>query len=33
MVVKKKKRARGEGESVSIPQEGVRELTVLTRTA
>lgn len=32
MVVKKKKRER-EGESVSVPQEGVRELTVLTRIA
>lgn len=32
MVVKKKNK-RGGGESVSVPQEGVRELTVLTRTA
>lgn len=31
MVVKKK--TKGGGESVSVPQEGVRELTVLTRTA
>lgn len=32
MVVKEKKQ-KGGGESVSVPQEGVRELTVLTRTA
>lgn len=33
MVVKKKQKGGGGGESVSVPQEGVRELTVLTRTA
>lgn len=33
MVVKKKTKGGGGGESVSVPQEGVRELTVLTRTA
>lgn len=32
MVVKKKTKGGG-GESVSVSQEGVRELTVLTRTA